>query len=105
MSYCFPTAKRLAAARVRVKSLADDADSARFLPPVPFCGGRSVFALVLVRGRRLRDHQPGDVLFLTDLECVGVSHPVSDCDAARVWPCLGLPASGRAGESDRALAA
>src|SRR5713226_8514947 len=59
LSYCFPKATSLAAAGARVQSLAHDADSARVIPPVPVCGDRSVFALVLVRRRRLRDHGPG----------------------------------------------
>src|ERR1017187_2907588 len=85
--------------------MAHDANTARVLSPVPLCGDRCVFALVLVPDRGVRDQPPGGQVFYYGVAGAGVFGPVCDSADARVRSCAGLPAGGRAGEPDRAVAA
>ena len=53
----------------------------------------------------VRNPDPGEPLFLHPVERAGISHVVFDRAHARVWPFARLPAGGRTGKSNRALAA
>ena len=80
------------------------AHAPRLFPAVPIVWNQRVFALGMVFCRCLF-HQPGQRLLFSDLERAGMPFAVPYRFDTRIRPLACLPAGGRTGESNRALAA